>query len=363
MNTTASNRLPELEGLRGVLAVWVFGFHIVGICGLTSALPAWLAHHLDGGHAVSVFIVLSGFVITSLLRSRREGYAAFITRRFFRLYPAYLVCLVVAAALGLAGVMPLRAGDSTGEFAAHVLAHLTLLHGAVPSVVLPNASGSILNPAWSISTEWQFYLLVPVLFWLLRIRPRLGWAGFLALAAAGPHLAAKGGFDWPFLFTNLPLFAVGILSQFVYEWAVRHSEVVRPIAPYLTTTTVLAVAMCVTPHWRPGLMVWAGAFGVLVAVGVGGATAFDHLTSRLLRSRFCQSLGLISYSLYLSHEPIVWLVKWGIEQAWADVGRYTLLVGVTAASVPLALLVSAVLHWTVEQPAIRFAKGLVRPKG
>lgn len=52
-----------------------------------------------GGVAVFVFIILSGFVITHLLFTKRERYLSYLVRRAFRLFPAYLVCLAISLAL------------------------------------------------------------------------------------------------------------------------------------------------------------------------------------------------------------------------------------------------------------------------
>jgi len=49
-----------------------------------------------------------------------------------------------------------------------LLAHLTMLHGAVPDQILPGSSITYLPPAWSISVEWQFYLVAPFLFAFLK---------------------------------------------------------------------------------------------------------------------------------------------------------------------------------------------------
>lgn len=98
-----SHNIPEFDGARGLHASWVVAYHLLTIS--RTPLPTRV---LDGGHAVGVFFALSGFVIASLFDRRREPYLAFLTRRFFRLFPVFAVCVVPAAALSVAGLMPDR---------------------------------------------------------------------------------------------------------------------------------------------------------------------------------------------------------------------------------------------------------------
>lgn len=74
-------RLIELEVLRGFLACWVVGFHIVTISALP--VPGAIARLIDEAHAVNTFIILSGFVICTLRLNKAEAYRIFLFRRFF----------------------------------------------------------------------------------------------------------------------------------------------------------------------------------------------------------------------------------------------------------------------------------------
>ncbi len=121
---------------------------------------------MNGDAAVTVFILLSGFVITHLLVSKQEHYLPYIVRRFMRLMPAFLVCCVVGyfmagALYQYTANVPWHAEPYTREMAAsrwvrftevrdnlppHVLAHLTMLHGAIPRNFLPEADRTFLAP-------------------------------------------------------------------------------------------------------------------------------------------------------------------------------------------------------------------------
>ena len=190
-----ARRIDELEGLRGLLALWVALSHLACLCGLDALRPAlvrpgiweWL---LYAGPAVDVFIILSGFAIFKLLQGPPLGYRAFYTGRAFRLFPVYLTCLALTVALlalshSVAVAAPWHA---TGYFQRWVAglstlqAHgpaqlglqLPLLHGLTPPGWPPPAGiVDFLPPAWSATLEWQFYLVAPALLALSR-GPRRG---------------------------------------------------------------------------------------------------------------------------------------------------------------------------------------------
>jgi peptidoglycan/LPS O-acetylase OafA/YrhL len=181
-------RIHEFEALRGFLALWVVVGHVIKHCGYSMDALGPLSLLGDPGLAVDVFIVLSGFVIFSPIDHKHEGYVPFIVRRFFRLYPLCIVVLAVAALL--AGTMldwirtfPWRtpfidnlvpiAQASKDALPAQFLVHLTMLHGLVSDSVLRFSQYGLVGQAWSISVEWQFYLLAPLFFLLLRRRPAL----------------------------------------------------------------------------------------------------------------------------------------------------------------------------------------------
>src|ERR1700743_625586 len=84
-----------IDGLRAWLAWTVVFAHVFM---LTAADIKWPALHrlsIAADHAVSVFIIISGFVITHLILEKKEKYIPYITRRFLRIYPVYFLCLFI----------------------------------------------------------------------------------------------------------------------------------------------------------------------------------------------------------------------------------------------------------------------------
>lgn len=216
-----------IEGLRAWLAWTVVLVHCVA--------GADLQHHgffrifVEAGPVcVSVFIIISGFVITHLIIERKEPYRPYIIRRAMRIYPLFIVtCAMGTAALPLyiTGMQNVPWGDSGSYFSeilaaqnahpwAHLIAHALMLHGAIPDLILRFSSYTFLLPAWSLSLEWQFYLIAP--FVIVLAKTRCGAATLLIASAIGSFLFFHGSFgDFPsisFLPGAAPMFAVGIAS-------------------------------------------------------------------------------------------------------------------------------------------------------
>src|ERR1700760_2305906 len=163
-------RLVCLDGLRGVLAVYVMLSHTMPFAPMPHWLH-WLFQH--GGAGVDVFFILSGLVIVQSLEGFGFQGRPFLIARVARIYPVFLVVFLLAIA-----VQPLATGfehmawigpDSPARhiwsggwpsgWGVGIATHLTMTHGLFPNGVLPDVWVGFLGAAWSLSTEWQFYLL------------------------------------------------------------------------------------------------------------------------------------------------------------------------------------------------------------
>ncbi|MEI9999405.1 MAG: acyltransferase [Verrucomicrobiota bacterium] len=190
--------LPFLDHFRGVAVLWVFLFHAVGAAWWDRAgfdqLP-WVGWWRDfhqpasalvlipfmwGWVGVAIFFVVSGFCIQlSHQRSGERGYGTFYTRRFFRIYPPYLLAVLIYALLVPGFSLPFDAADrfiSLGDLGTH----LALVHNFINRYAY-----GIAAPLWSVAVEVQLYLLYPL---LLALVGRLGWTRTLWLA---PSLSSR----------------------------------------------------------------------------------------------------------------------------------------------------------------------------
>ena len=355
-------RLECLDGLRGVLAVYVMLGHMAPF----AAWPIWISRPLShGGAAVDLFFMLSGLVIMRSLESCRFAAAPFLILRTTRIFPVFLVMFAVGIAAQLLPPtfddMPwIAPGDVAFDiwprgwptaWLAEIVAHLTMTHGLFPNGVLPDVWVSYLGAAWSLSTEWQFYIVVLVLG-RSRMGPQWLAGAFLVLAIAGLAWDAEAPDAWRFSRAFLPnkaqYFALGIASS---VWLDRRS--VGSFATVLLVTLGLCAIRGGVEKLLPPL-IWTLCLAVELHPGGLGVVA------RPLRWRSVRWLGAISYPLYLANEPI-------------QKGLCFVLVGFAAgnpvlftsmwipAAIAIPISVAALLHRYVETPAILWARARFSP--
>ena len=347
-------RLTSLDGLRGLLAVYVLLGHMAPF----AVLPAWIQTAVShGGAAVDVFFMLSGLVITQSLRSAQGLARPFLIARTVRIFPVFLAAFALAVALEPTSCgfehMPWVSPRNTAHaicrsfwpdtWAPEIAAHLTMTHGLFPHAILPHVWVSFLGSAWSLSTEWQFYILAL----LTGGRGERLCRILFALALAGLVWQWTGPEDWQFSRAFLPnkghFFALGVASVAVVR---TEPGAVRRYALMLAATLAVCAAGGTPGKLLPPL-IWTACLWVQMHPACPPA--------RFLSSRRMGYLGAISYCLYLINEPIHKML--GQPLGWlaeGDPALFTLLW--VPAAIGLPILVSAALHWYVEAPAQRWGR-------
>jgi peptidoglycan/LPS O-acetylase OafA/YrhL len=366
-------RLDFLDGLRGAASLYVVLFHAA--VGFSSGEPAgWvrgLRRLLSFGHeAVAIFIVLSGYclmlpVARAGLGRLPRGLGDYFVRRARRILPPYYATL--GASLGLIALVPaLRSPAPTGTIwdnthpafaAGPLLSHLALVHNVWPAWAM-----RINGPLWSVATEWQIYFFFP--FVLLPAWRRAGMAGSLALAFAVGYgltllwpVPAVSAVSW-----YLALFALGMVAAGIGHAARPQERELRAAVPWGVLALVLALACAV------GGLVFAQAWFLHkprtdLLVGVATAALLVHCTRqvadglqpgpvvRLLHAPALVGLGHFSYSLYLSHLPVVALCFLAVRPL--GLAPLPHMLAMLALSVPASLLVAYGFHRAVERRFMR----------
>ncbi len=313
--------LPELEGLRGVAIALVVVFHTDGFLHFLQppapdppSLPLAL---MRAGHTgVSLFFVLSGFLLSLpwWLSERRVEMRHYFARRALRILPAYYAA-VAAAAL----VHATSPADLT-----RALPYLVFLNGAGLAAPLSPFS----EVWWSLATEVEFYLVLPVIMALVHSR-RLRWLAVLvglgwAAAYAGWCLRYWGPATVPgnillglSLVGRAPMFVLGAAAAYV---TVRHGAAIRArlaVLPFGTADGALlaiVLGLAALLRWtlvvgsveRPRYHAWhLGEALLWTAVLLLAVLAPLRLVGPLLRHRAVVRLGVLSYSVYLLHLPIL----------------------------------------------------------
>lgn len=306
-----------IEGLRGWLA-WIVVLSHIGITAGARLATARIERiEATGDDSVRVFIIISGFVITHLLLTKRETYADYIARRFLRLFPVYVLALACSAVLSVT-TMPsvlasgwvspslvIRLASEQREILAghaplHLVAHLAMLHGAIPGNLLANSQYMFIPPAWSLSLEWQYYLIAPFLTAALANR-RWRWPMLvllLAMALAYRH-RLFGQFALPSFFPGaVSYFLAGIGSRIMIE---RLPETAS--YPVLLLGAALALRLVLGQGFTP-FAIWITLLG-LIRTRAEGRDAASRALGLALDSPLARAAGARSYSVYLMHWPIL----------------------------------------------------------
>jgi peptidoglycan/LPS O-acetylase OafA/YrhL len=300
-----ARRALTLDVLRGLFSWIVVAVHVGWMAGIRESM---ILRHL-GNFAVNGFVILSGFVITQLLSTKRQSYRVFITQRFFRLFPAFAVCFLLVLALRpfYTGRIPENAALEASENAHywwHILAHATLLHGILPDAVLPGSYFAFLVPAWSISLEFQLYLVAPLVVLGYRRYGSTAFAYLVGLSAfcLVPAVIYRIHMIWAGPGAFLPL-------KFYYF--------------LIGMTLFIRLGAFQDPIRYPKALVW---------------------------------LGEISYSTYLVHWPILAMLEVFMPQG-SMIQRALLL---TLIGAPIVLGLSYLLHRYVELSGIALGRLVTR---
>jgi peptidoglycan/LPS O-acetylase OafA/YrhL len=326
-------------------------------------MPVWLHWMFQhGGAAVDMFFILSGLVIVQSLASFRYRARPFLIARVTRIYPVFLVVFAFAVAIQpLAtafGAMPWIPDDSPARFiwsggwpadwGVTIATHLAMIHGLFPDGVLPDAWVDFLGAAWSLSTEWQFYLLA------LLIAHRLGLVRmamlFLALSAIAIVWHAMAPDAWQFSRAFLPnkaqYFALGIIS------AVVARDGLKGLPAYLVVLAIV-LALCAVQGGVDKLLpplVWTACLAAQFTTAM-------QVLAIVLRSRPLVWLGAISYCIYLVNEPVQKLL--GIALAILAHGNATIFTALwLPGAVGLPLLAAWWLHVRIELPVQRYGRSV-----
>jgi peptidoglycan/LPS O-acetylase OafA/YrhL len=294
--------LPALTGLRFALAFWVILHHLTGgnrmLEPWVQQMPGVLQSIVHGGFlAVSTFFVLSGFVLArSYARTEWNSrrFVEYAAARYARVYPVYLVSLLVLAPIMYEYLRAPERGDDRVGILAHYGFVLQGWAGA-PAVEWN-------TPAWSLSCELFFYACFPLL--IVAFRNTSGQclgAAALILPAVLPWIGVPAAWK-PVL--HLSDFAIGVAASGMYDalrvrgWLARRGYwLYAPAAAGLLLFTGYRATA-----FAPAVPIMNAA--LLIGLAIGGG-----VPARALSTRAALLLGRASYSMYILHIPLLWWFK------------------------------------------------------
>lgn len=380
---SAAPRRPPLHactGLRFLAAMGVVGYHFY--CPPCSpSAPTFIGNLLQAGFTtVSLFFVLSGFILAYNYLDDRGGFVGtargFYQARFARIYPIYLVALLIDVPFFVRSIHIVEPTAGAGEVARITAATLTLTQSWLE---LGRPTWNLM--AWTLSVEAFFYLLFPVVsVWLARrgSRTLLGVAVAAWLAGTAPFAATEAlkwlgpegaatplgsvlhALDWLpahlIPVARLPEFILGICLGVLFCRRTSPGSVALRTGGLLATGVALVVLIGLLPP-KPVPLVQLGVLVPLFALGVwflAGGVAWNGL---LLGTRPMVLLGGASYALYLVHGTMM-----GYALA-LNTRTFNLPHNLVALLlVPVAIGTSWVLFQRVEEPGREWLRHLGRPR-
>ena len=320
-------RFPALDGVRALAILMVFVLHYGGGSRGGRWMEALNTVRLRGWMGVDLFFVLSGFLITGVLYDTREDshfFKRFYARRALRIFPAFYLAAAVVLLLTPVFQYQWRLGQLP------MLVYLGNIPAAFDDSLYKVVSANhfraqlVLTHLWSVCVEEQFYLLWPLVVWLVRDRIRLLWmAGGISVLSLGLRVVmlffSQGPIAVNLISYTLPfrmdaLLVGGMLALLLRgESAERWQGACKWLL--LVTGSLVGGIFVLSPAANsPWLLSIGLTLIALAGAGlIGWALKRGTLAERLLRLRPLRVLGRYSYGFYIYH--LIW------SKAWVYVGE------------------------------------------
>lgn len=338
---------PDIDGLRAVAVGSVVLFH-AGVPGFSG-----------GFVGVDVFFVISGYLITGIIaREAKEGrfsVAGFYERRVRRIFPALFAMLAVVAAVASFLLLPTDYNEFGESVGATALFASNLFFWVKSGYFDATADLKPLLHTWSLAVEEQYYLVLPPLMAFLVMRVRRWRAVVAILAALSFALACWQVAQAPTAAFYSPLsraweLLIGALIAIGGVPPIRRPDL-REAAAALGLVLVLIAVFTYAPSTPfPGFAALLPCLGAALMIHADGEAPTG--TGRMLSLPPMIGLGLISYSLYLWHWPVLVFARYVLERpltGWESL-----------AAVGLGVLL-AIQSWRwIERPFRRGKAGRVR---
>jgi peptidoglycan/LPS O-acetylase OafA/YrhL len=364
--STNRKYIPEVDQLRALAVMLVLFYHGLQLFG------AQLVHHspfdasrhwlypsnpilaiIEEGHSgVSLFIVLSGFILSIGTIGRLISYRLFLTARALRIYPLMIVFLVVGASANPSNIT-------------------SVLTSALPLNVAGGVGGTFTAMFWAVAVEFQCYLVFPLLISLSNERGSKFLIQVIAVAVLMRCLvvfsdgANPRDLSYWTVVGRIDQFCIGIVVARAY--VLGGVDKVRPWWFLLASSTVgvsLAVFNCLGgwPAVGAWKVLWPTFEGAMWGTFILTYIAAARLLPRGL-AWICTKLGEISYSMYLVHFPVVFAVI--NHRMFVQVtgnGHYDALLTTLIVVLPVVIALATLTYRTIELPFLRMRPRYVMPR-
>lgn len=340
---------PDIDGLRAVAVASVVLFH--------AGVP-----YVAGGYVgVDIFFVISGYLITSIILKDLDAgcfsFLGFYERRIRRILPAFSVVALVTTFAALAILPPFELERFGKALVASLLFASNFWFWDQSGYFAEPAEQEFLLHTWTLSVEEQFYVLWPLCLWLLarpplrRARPYVLPAMVVLSLAISQYLAsAHPAAGFYLIHSRFWELGLGALLAFSRD-RIPASDLVANTYGALGLALIAFAVFAFGPDTTfPGFNALVPCLGAALLIHSG---ARSTAAARLLSLRPVVFLGLISYSLYLWHWPVLTLSKFYLAR---DLGT-----GEAAVALAVTMALSSLSWRYVELPFRRRTGAARRP--
>ena len=304
-NTTLikTNNRPEINGLRAIAVLSIVFYHL----GFSS---------FSGGYVgVDVFFVISGYLITRMLavemeQNGRIDFRRFYLRRMRRLLPAFFFTLCLTTVCAILFLSP-RVLDKYGSSLLHSLFSISNIYFFTESGYFDIAAS--LKPllhTWSLGVEEQFYLIWPFIFFIAYYQRSLmplfiAILGLFSLYFA--HLLLYSNPTAVFYMTPFRVFefALGGILVWFTQYKLQNARYLDLIFIFGIALIIFSIATFDNKTLFPGVNALIPCAGTALCI----YAAEDSSCGVILKNKILVGIGLISYSLYLIHWPLIVFYK------------------------------------------------------
>ena len=357
-----SRKLDFIDSLRGIAALSIIIFHLVYIPQPSLPVPSVFIPLIEkGGYGVTLFFVISAFTLCLSIDNRKDESnktIKFYLRRFFRIAPLFYFMLIVHL---LNNYLSYNHLFSRKE----ILLNISFLYNFYPL-----GAESIVWAGWTIGVEMIFYLLLPLVF--VKVRNFQTSVVFILISLLISHIyryaielsltldkKVVDKYLYISFINQLPVFAIGITCYFVYRYIYPKIKVNNK---FLSVLWLLVFAML--------FLSGVGQIGFLnksyylyyVAISFSALIiALAINSSKLIVNRITRFYGKISYSTYLVHPLIIYMLLplWRKIYSQDLVPVYIKLSLCSLITIVVVTLISLFTYYFIEEPGIKLGKYLI----
>lgn len=349
---------PGLDHIRAAAAAWIVLYHSFQILSASLGRESsfdlakdWVHTNnpfvsvLTEGHtAVGLFMVLSGFVLTRAAEGREVIYGKFLKNRLLRIYPLFLVVLVI----GLA--------SAKGNIDFNRLLTTLLPIGNVPGEVIAEPFS---HSVWAIPVEFQFYLVFPFLITMLNQNgpKQLGLILLSAIIFRMFIYASSGDIAYASYFSiagRIDEFLIGMLAAHAYRsWGASTWSPLLIIPATLASTTLLFIYHKANGYvsGAPWKALWPTLEGTMWGIFI---VCYLPLSKRLSPwlSRVVAGIGTVSFSMYLLHYMVLSVISDHVREFGFGAGsvHWTAFAIGFLVVLPVTIVISRLTYFAIEKP-------------